>query len=433
MSHISQDCALQCPEGGHALVLLDTTEVNYHSHNGRFKINDADLGVLSNNTNTSTGLLLHAGLVVEAQSQLPIGLSSVHVWHRAFERPAKSKLEREMQPLEEKESYRWLETVHQSSTCLQKASQVTVIADRESDIYELFGSLPDERTHILVRSNTDRLTASGEKLSTCLAKQAWQGQKHISVQGNPHRPTREASLQVRWTQIGLAPPAKRKSLLKDYPQALKVWAVELLETPDSVPQGEEAVHWRSPPGRLLTTHPVACLTEALQIADWYALRWLIEELFHILKSKGMQVEESLFETGAALKKLLVLSLASSWKILLMKQERKGQNNLAASVCFQAEEITLLKALQPALEGSTRKQQNPHQGETLAWAAWLIARLGGWKLADLDIRPFGVIALVRGMKAFKQQWQGWRAAKEYMQNFHTFPTARRPLNPWKTYR
>lgn len=414
MSQISQDCALQCPEGGHVLVLQDTTEVNYHSHNGRFKVNDPDLGVLSNNT--STGLLLHAGLVVEAESKLPIGLSSVHVWNRAFERAAKSSLEREMQPLEEKESYRWLQTMQQSRVCLQKASQVTVIGDRESDIYELFGSLPDEHTHVLVRSNTDRLTASGEKLSTCLARQVWQGHTRVVVQGSPQRPTREANLQVRWTQIGLAPPAKRKSLLKNYPQVLKVWAVELLETPDSVSPGEEAVHWR-----LLTTHPVVSLMDALQIAHWYALRWLIEELFRILKSKGMQVEDSQFETGAALKKLLVLALATGWKILLMKQERQGQNNQPASVCFQAEEITLLKALQPALEGSTPKQQNPHQEETLAWAAWLIARLGGWKPADLDKRPFGVIALVRGMKAFKQQWQGWKAAKEFMQNFDTFPT------------
>jgi len=414
VSQISQDCALQCPERGHVLVLQDTTEVNYHSHNGRFKINDPDLGVLSNNT--STGLLLHAGLVVEAESRLPIGLSSVHVWNRAFERAAKSSMEREMQPLEEKESYRWLQTMQQSRTCLQKASQVTVIGDRESDIYELFGSLPDERTHILVRSNTDRLTARGEKLSTCLAEQVWQGHKTIWVQGNPQHPSREASLQIRWTPIELAPPAKRKFLLKNYPQVLKVWAVELLEIPESVPQGEEPIHWR-----LLTTHPVVSLVDALQIADWYALRWLIEELFRILKSKGMQVEDSQFETGAALKKLLVLSLATSWKILLMKQERKGQNRISASVCFQAEEITLLKALQPGLEGSTLKQQNPHQEQTLAWAAWLIARLGGWKPADLDKRPFGVIALVRGMKAFKQQWQGWKTAKNYMQNFHTFPT------------
>lgn len=33
-------CASNCPEGGHVLVIQDTSEVNYHHHNGRFKIND---------------------------------------------------------------------------------------------------------------------------------------------------------------------------------------------------------------------------------------------------------------------------------------------------------------------------------------------------------------------------------------------------------
>ena len=156
---------------------------------------------------------------------------------------------------------------------MSQASKLTVIGDRESDIYELFATLPDVNTHLLVRSHTDRLTASGEKLSHCLAKQPWQGNKIVRVSANDYRTGRSAILQLRWTQVILPQPAKRKSLLKSYAQQTRVWVVELMETPDSVPEDEEPIHWR-----LLTTHRIESLEKALQITEWYVLRWLIEEL-----------------------------------------------------------------------------------------------------------------------------------------------------------
>lgn len=407
-----ESCAARCPEDGHVLVLQDTSEVNYNNHNGRFKVNDPDLGVLSNNK--STGLLLHAGLAVSAHTQLPFGIAHAQVEHRPFERVLRTSLEREMLPLEEKESYRWLETMQQSRRVLKQAASVTMVGDRESDIYELFAERPDRDTHLLVRSHTDRRTVNGDKLSDCLARSPWQGSKIVAVSANEHRSARQAVLQVRYTSVMLPPPAKRKSLLQDYSYQ-QVWLVELLETPDSVPPQEDPIHWR-----LLTTHSATSLEDALQISEWYTLRWLIEELFRILK-QGLNVEESQFERGAALKKLLLLSLQTSWKILLMKQERQGNNQQDASACFSSQQVDFLQAMQPQLEGSTAKQCNPHPSKSLAWAAWLIARLGGWKPSPLDKRPFGVVSLARGMQAFQQRWQGWQMAQQYAQNPQTFPT------------
>jgi len=49
----------------------------------------------------------------------------------------------------------------------------------------------------------------------------------------------------------------------------------------------------------------------------------------------------------------------------------------ASRVFTQEQIEVLRALQKKLNGRTRKQQNPFAQNTLPWAAWTIARLGGW--------------------------------------------------------
>ena len=41
-------------------------------------------------------------------------------------------------PLREKESYRWIEAMQTSATVLNAAAQVTVVADRDGDIFEMF-------------------------------------------------------------------------------------------------------------------------------------------------------------------------------------------------------------------------------------------------------------------------------------------------------
>jgi hypothetical protein len=64
-------------------------------------------------------------------------------------------------PIEEKESYRWLENLRQSSRLLEAPQRCVHIGDRESDIYELFCTAHEEGTHFLVRTCVDRLAGEG--------------------------------------------------------------------------------------------------------------------------------------------------------------------------------------------------------------------------------------------------------------------------------
>jgi hypothetical protein len=61
----------------------------------------------------------------------------------------------------------------------------------------------------------------------------------------------------------------------------------------------------------------------------------------------------------------------------LTQGRDGTDQMPASNAFTESEIDTLAALGPTLEGSTERQQNHHPMRSLAWAAWIIARLGGW--------------------------------------------------------
>jgi len=95
---------------------------------------------------------------------------------------------------------------------------------------------------------------------------------------------------------------------QDYPPSVTLYAVEALEV--NPPAGQEPIHWR-----LLTTHQVVCLEQALQIIRWYTWRWRIEQLFATLKTAGLNVEATQLESVAAIQRLTVLALSLAVRIL----------------------------------------------------------------------------------------------------------------------
>jgi hypothetical protein len=80
------------------------------------------------------GILTHSSLVVTAGS--PLGLAAVKFWRKQFK--GCSGLKRHINPtrvpIEQKESWRWLENMRQSTMLLGGPTRCIHIGDRESDI-----------------------------------------------------------------------------------------------------------------------------------------------------------------------------------------------------------------------------------------------------------------------------------------------------------
>jgi hypothetical protein len=55
----------------------------------------------------------------------------------------------------------------------------------------------------------------------------------------------------------------------------------------AAPRGVEPLHWR-----LLTTDEIPDAAKAWQIVSWYQARWVIEQLFRVMQSQGLQLEDS---------------------------------------------------------------------------------------------------------------------------------------------
>ena len=177
--------------------------------------------------------------------------------------------------------------------------------------------------------------------------------------------------------------------------------IEVVE--DFPPAGAEPLHWR-----LLTTHEVADAAAAWRIVGWYKKRWTIEQLFRLIKTEGLQLEDSRLETADRLLKLTAIAAKAAVITLQLVQARDGRSADPASRAFSEEQIELLAAFAAKYRGRTALQSNPHPAKSLAWAAWIIARLGGWD-GYPRTKP-GPITMRRGVEYFLGVAQAWSTLK-----------------------
>jgi len=275
----------------HLLVLNDTSELNMQSHVGRMKT-ESGIGLAGNN---ELGFFMHLGLVVDIEAYQAIGYSSMNLWHRPLDKGTKFSRDYKNLPIEEKESHKWVKCGKDSKAVLKEASSVTLVGDRESDIYELFIDAQKEGLHLLARNRINRKTAEGEKLYQLLNETEVSGSYKIDVSGDirKQKKKREATLLIKFREVWLKQPLGKKD---DRPEQIKVWIVEAKE---------ESVHNNSICWRLLTTHHIASFEQAVQMVEWYKMRWYIEEVFRLLKNKGYRIEDSQLESGWALRKLTI--------------------------------------------------------------------------------------------------------------------------------
>lgn len=396
---LSDHCEQQL-QGRHVLALSDTSEINLQSHSGRLKAKG--LGVVGNNKDV--GFFIHPTLVLDAESGFPLGLSNVQLWTRDVNRMNKTERKYDSLPIEKKESYKWLASAERSQRCFRvgEAKLVTHIGDREADIYEEWATVPDENNHVLVRINKDRrLLEPSESLYSNLEKQPCVGTYCMTVTAEPRigRTAREALMTVRFTKVMIKRPKNLRA--RDYPPSLSLYAVEVKEV--NPPEGQKAVHWR-----LMTTHEVVSMEQALQMVKWYQWRWRIEQLFATLKLAGLNIEATQLESGEAIQRLTVLALSVAVRTLQMVEGRENVD-LSASVTFNQEQQDCLNEIEPTLQGKTKKQQNPYPRASLPWAIWIIARLGGASGYSSQGLP-GMPTLVKGLRRFESIFEGWNLGR-----------------------
>jgi hypothetical protein len=372
--------------GRRILAIQDTCEINFSQH----KRSKASFGTGGNGVDPA--LLIHPVLVVDADDGAILGFLDVQLWARTG--PASQDPER---TTDDKESRRWLIGA-QAAAILRKAGavSVTVICDREGDLYPAFARRPPE-VELLTRAQTDRALADGGHLFSHLDSLPIADQFILDVLAVPGRAARKANMVLRFGMVQIARP--RRSADRGLPGSVTLHAVDVREIDAAA--GCEPIHWR-----LLSSAPVETLEAAYQTITRYRRRWHIEQLFRTMKSQGLGIEESQVETEPVLRKLAIIALRAAIICMQLVHARDGADRRPATAAFEADDMEVLEAIAPTVDGRTERLRNPFTRRSLAWAAWIIARLGGWHGAR-NAKPPGPITMHRGLQCFWAIAHGFR--------------------------
>ncbi len=290
-----------------ALVLQDTTELDYSAKQGKLK----DAGPI--NRETHVGMLLHPQIVVTPEG-IHLGILDAEMWTRDAETLGQHR-DYAKRDFEEKETRRWRDGYRIAARAAEACpkTQVISIGDREADMFELL--LEAEKNslgnmHFVIRARHNRClderdaAAGGAvyvKMYDRVAQQKPLGRVMIDVPRQKDRKARVAELEIRATKLEIKSPH-----IKNLPN-VTVWCVHAKEV--DPPPGVEPLEWY-----LLTDLPCTTLEEAVAALQYYAMRWQIEVFFRVLKT-GCKVEQLQFERLERLQPCLAVYMIATWRIL----------------------------------------------------------------------------------------------------------------------
>ena len=204
---------------------------------------------------TLCGLLQHTTLAV-TEDGVPLGITALKVWTRSKFRGT-AALKRSVNPtrvpIEGKESIRWLDSLRQSVGLLGDPGRCVHVADRESDVYELFCLARELGTHFVVRTCNDRLVGDGtHTVAAEMAEARVRGLHKVELRGVDGEVIRTV-LEIRARRVHLLPPIGKQ---RRYP-ALDLTVLYVTER--NPPRGRKVIEWK-----LLTDLPVRSRREAIE-------------------------------------------------------------------------------------------------------------------------------------------------------------------------
>lgn len=408
-----------------ALVVQDTTDLNFST-----RPKTIGLGVVGSNQTSakSLGLKLHSSVALTPEG-LPLGiLRSVAEAPEPKGEGEKPAAER---PIEEKKSFRWIQGLRD---CVAAAEQMPetrllMMADREGDIFELFGEAERtrERVGVLVRANHNRcLEGEEEKLWETLQASQQEVLLEVTVPrqrskqakgskpAQPALPARQAQLSVRFAKISVA--ATRSELKSQYPEPITLWGIYVREV--EPPAEAKPIEWM-----LLTTEEIDTGPQAAEMVGFYGRRWRIEEWHRILKT-GCRVEERQHHTGERLKRAILMDVVLAWRIQLLTLLGREVPELPCEVFLDEWEVKVLKALRQQRNsdrgdqrGKGSKRGTPAKGSQerleeqpllLGEAILQVAKMGGYLARGSDPPP-GAESLWKGLSRLSGMADGYQLA------------------------
>jgi hypothetical protein len=364
-----------------ALLVQDTSFLNYGTLQAK-----AGMGTVKERVRDE---YLRHTTVAFTPERVNLGVLGATLWQRP-EQPVGHK--RKRKPIEEKESYRWLEGYALACEVQQTCAETVVIsvADCEGDIQEWFldaMSRPgEERAEFIIRAKCNRRLAPGAVHSYLWEeRQAARplGKLTFTLSRQVERPARRVTLSVKARPVtfhGARRPGGRLP-------PVQLWAVYAREL--KPPKGEEPIEWL-----LLTSLPVEDFSSACLVVQWYGARWEIELFFRVLK-QGCQIEQLRLETEHRLLNALTIYLIIAWRIHTITMMGRAYPDASCDSVFEPREWQTIYTMQ-------YHSRPPVQPPPLRDTVRALAQLGGFLARRGDGEP--------GIKSI---WQGYQRLHEFI--------------------
>lgn len=396
---VSGFCDLSCQglKIPHVLIVEDTSEFNFSWRKTKIK------GFGPTGNGEDQGFFIHPAILVDPVNRTVEGMANLNLYTRIYGEKTTENDSYKYKEIEEKESFRWLSGPQSGIKKIATEIKKTIVADREADIFELFeanshGKL-GENTEILVRASRNRNINNRQGL---LFEQihTWdtKGKLSIEIQATKTRAKRIAECEIRFNRIQMDVPKILRT--KKGKEAIgNLFVIDLQEI--NPPSTKDVIHWT-----LLTTWEINCLEDAIEKIEWYRSRWMIEELFRILKS-GYHIESVRINNGQAIMNWCALRLIMALKVLVIKSNRYDETPDSAKKLLSDIELKVLKGCASDLLSPNSQVYRPPEG-TIAWASLFIAIMGGYK-ATPSAKPFGQTNIWRGIFRLEGAVIGYHAA------------------------
>jgi hypothetical protein len=383
----------------HAVVLAvqDTTECDYTQHPQK------DARCL--NSSTRHGVYKHTVLAVTPE-RLALGVLSSEYFDRDEESLGRTN-ERRTLPIEEKESFRWLQGYRTATAIAQGCPETLIVnvADREADIYDIFVEAQKTegvKAEYVIRAKEDRSTLERNpdagpnayhKISAQVAASPCLAVREIPLPETAKRAARLATVEIRAMRFTVKPPHARSKL-----PAVSLNVVFVQEV--GGPGDGTDVSWL-----LLTTLSIDTLEEIECVIQYYCARWVIEIYFRTLKT-GCRIEQIQLETLHRLKNCLAFYDIIAWRILHLTYLNRTTPDVPCTAVFTTSEWKSVWTV-------VKREELPKRTPRLNEIVLLVARLGGYNNRPDEPAP-GPQTLWMGLRklsSFAIAWEAFGSREE----------------------
>jgi hypothetical protein len=274
------------------------------------------------------------------------------------------------------------------------------VCDRGADLFEY---LDDKHAHAeayVVRAAQDRRVLVGGagdpepcRLFAYARALPALGFREVDVPAKDGQPARQARVRVAAAALQVRPPRHPRGEHRREP--LAVWVVLVQEV--DPPAAAEPLEWV-----LLTNVPAEDFAAACERVDWYACRWVVEELHKAVKT-GCAIEQLQFQKEERLQPVIaLLSVVGVFLLQLRDRSRQpGSKQEPAARVVPRLWVVLL---------STWRHQLPREDWTVHEFFQALARLGGHQNRKVDGLP-GWLTIWRGWTKLQAMIAGAAAAEK----------------------